>query len=144
MNLKKLIQLFSDNLLAKLPDISLLILRLGVGFFMIANHGLPKLNKILAGNAHKFGNPLGLGPELSLYLTTFAEFFCSILVILGLFTRLASIPLAFTMFVAIFIVHIDDPLNKIEFASLYFIPYILLLFQGAGKYSVDQQLLSRG
>lgn len=56
-----------------------------------------------------FGNPdWGLGlpfPELMTALAAGTEFFGAILLILGLFTRLISIPLMVTMLVAAFTVH---------------------------------------
>lgn len=56
-----------------------------------------------------FGNPdWGLGlpfPELMTALAAGTEFFGAILLILGLFTRLISIPLMITMLVAAFTVH---------------------------------------
>ena len=42
---------------------------------MMLTHGIPKLQKILAGN-WEFGNPLGVGTELSLGLAVFAEVGC--------------------------------------------------------------------
>ena len=41
------------------------------------------------------------------------------------------------MLVAIFIIHIGDPLKKMEMAILYLIPYLVLLWNGAGRYSLD-------
>ncbi len=59
-----------------------------------------------------FGNPdWGLGlpfPEVMAALAAGTEFFGGALLVLGLATRLVSIPLAFTMFVAAFSVHIQN------------------------------------
>lgn len=59
-----------------------------------------------------FGNPdWGLGlpfPELMVALAAGTEFFGGALLIIGLGTRLVAIPLAFTMFVAAFSVHIQN------------------------------------
>lgn len=90
--------------------------------------------------ASQFGDPLGLGSELSLALTVFAEFVCAILLILGLATRLATIPLIITMVVAGFIVHGNDPFGKKEMALLYLAVYFVLLITGPGKYSLDNSL----
>ncbi len=70
-------------------------------------------------------------------LAIFAEFFCSILLIFGAFTRLALIPLLINMLTALLIIHADDPFAKKELALMYLIPYLTLFFAGAGKYSVD-------
>lgn len=113
----------------------LLILRIAVAGMMLT-HGIPKLSNILAGN-WEFGNPLGLGTELSLALTVFAEVGCSLLILFGFLTRLATLPLLFTMLVAFVIVHGDDPFGKKELPLLYALMYATLFFAGPGKYSVD-------
>ena len=113
----------------------LLVLRVAVAGMMLT-HGLPKLNNLLAGD-WSFGNPLGLGSELSLALTVFAEVGCSLLIGLGFLTRLATLPLLFTMLVAFFIVHGDDPFGKKELPLLYALVFATLFFTGPGQYSVD-------
>lgn len=113
----------------------LLVLRIAVVGTMLT-HGIPKLQSILAGN-WEFGDPLGLGAELSLALTVFAEVGCSLLLLIGLFTRFATIPLLFTMLVAFFIVHGADEFGKKELPLLYALIYTTLFFTGPGKYSVD-------
>lgn len=99
-------------------------------------HGFPKLQKLVAGDL-QFGDPLGVGQEISLVLAVLAEFVCSILVILGLFTRVAVIPLAVTMAVAFFIVHSADPLQIKELSLVYLTVFVGLFFTGPGRYSID-------
>lgn len=108
-----------------------------MGGFMLT-HGWPKLHKLISTGEFKFGDPIGLGPEVSLVATIFAEFVCSILLILGFKTKLATIPLMFTMLVAAFIVHADDPFGRKEKALLFFVGYLVILMMGPGRYSVDQ------
>lgn len=88
-------------------------------------------------------NFLGFGREISLVLAVFAEFFCSILVILGFATRFALFPLIITMLVAIFIAHGDDPFHVKEHALLFLFPYLSLLILGAGKYSLDYLIFGK-
>ncbi len=128
--------LFSKRPIA--TDFSLLILRLVFGIGMIT-HGWPKFQKVLSGN-FKFGDPIGLGPEVSLILAVFAEFICSILVIIGLGTRLATIPLMTTMSVVFFIVHADDGFGTKEKAFLFLGAFLVLFLTGPGKYSIDDKL----
>jgi putative oxidoreductase len=123
-------------------NILVLLLRISIAALMI-NHGLPKLEKLLAGGEIQFANPIGVGPILSLILVIFAEFVCSILIGIGLGTRLASIPLMFTMFVAAFITHGADPFGKKEMALLYLLFYVALFVIGSRKYSIDYLLLKR-
>ena len=122
----------------RLTDFSLLLLRLCFGGLMLVNHGMGKFYKLFGDDPIKFGDPLGIGMEASLGLAVFAEVLCAGLLVIGLFTRLAAIPLVITMLVAAFIVHGGDPLKKMEMALLYLIPYLVLLFNGAGRYSIDE------
>lgn len=66
-----------------------------------------------------------------------AEFFCSILLILGLGTRIVLIPLIIAMTVVAFMVHGSDPLSEKESALLFLIPFLTLFITGPGKYSLD-------
>lgn len=80
-------------------DIGLLILRIGISFPMFYLHGYPRFVNFNAINT-EFADPLNLGPAISLSLVIFAEFFCSLFLIIGLFTRWSCIPLIITMLVA--------------------------------------------
>lgn len=114
----------------------LLVLRLASGGFMLVFHGWGKLMNF-GTRLDTFGDPLGIGSPLSLTLTVFAEFFCSLGLIMGFKTRAAAVPLLITMLVVATVVHADDPWNKKEFALLYAIPFLTLIFTGGGKYSLD-------
>lgn len=120
----------------------LLIFRVGVSGLMLT-HGYPKALKLLDGNM-QFGDPLGIGAGLSFVLAVFAEAVCSVLIILGLGTRLATIPIIITMATAAFIVHAEDPIGKQELPLLYLLAFITILITGPGKYSLDQGLGKKG
>lgn len=122
-----------------LADLGLLLLRFAAGGVMAFSHGWPKMERILAGN-WQFADPIGIGEEASLVLAVFAELVCGVLVALGLFTRLALIPSIFTMAVAVFLVHANDPFADKEHALLFLIPYLTLLFTGPGKWSADSAI----
>ncbi|MDO5511023.1 MAG: DoxX family protein [Weeksellaceae bacterium] len=123
-------------------DLSLLIIRLLAGGVMLT-HGIPKLQKLLAGPPVQFADPLGMGAETSIILAIFAEVFCALLIVLGLFTRLASLPLLSTMLIALFVVHWNDPFAKQELALIYGALYAILLLTGAGKYSLDNVIFQK-
>lgn len=123
-------------------DCGLLLLRLLAGGLMLGAHGWPKLRGF-SDRLHSFADPLGLGSEVSLTLAVFAEVFCSLAVMLGLLTRAAAVPVAFTMLVAAFVVHADDPWNKQEFALTYAVMFSTLIATGAGRYSLDRLLRVR-
>lgn len=134
-------------------SIGLLILRLGVGGLM-ATHGWGKLQMVLEGRFDEFSDPVKLGSATGLVLVTFAEFFCALFVMLGFATRLASIPVVVAMSVAAFAVHGNDPWTMGEGARLFLageaqswaskepallflVPFLALIFTGAGCISVD-------
>jgi putative oxidoreductase len=123
-------------------DFSLLILRIGISGLMLT-HGYPKLMQLFSGEPVSFASVLGLSATISLLLAVFAEFFCSIFVIFGFYTRLAAIPLIITMTVAAFHIHSDDPFSVKEKAILFLFFYVILLLTGGGKYSVDYLMLRK-
>jgi putative oxidoreductase len=114
----------------------LLILRLCLAAFMLT-HGFPKLEKLMNGN-WGFADTWGIGAPLTLALVVFAEFFCSVLLALGLATRLALIPLMITMAVAAFQANADSVFSKKELPLLYLVIYITLWVFGPGKFSIDK------
>jgi len=133
---------FNSNSSTVFRDIILLIVRVFTGFAMLS-HGFPKLQMLLEGGNVEFFNFFGLGPQISLILTVFAEFVCSILLILGLFTRASLGFLVFTMIIAGFVVHGSDPFEKRELSFIYLSVYLLLIAFGAGKISVDRMIEKR-
>jgi len=118
---------------------SVLIIRLVFGLIMLINHGIPKLMKFSTLQP-KFYAWWLLDSKWSLILVIFAEVFCSLFIILGLFTRLAAIPLVITMLVACFGAHATDTLVVKEMSILYLTVFSALLLLGAGKVSVDGML----
>lgn len=119
-------------------SLAVLVLRLSFGFLMIP-HGYDKLQEFLAGH-HDFPDPLHVSPIVSHGLTVFAELFCSILLILGLFTRPALIILIGCMTIVAFSIHGNDPLGDKEHALLYLFGYITIFLTSAGKYSFDERV----
>jgi len=62
--------------------------------------------------------------------------------VLGLGTRLASIPLIITMMVIVFDLNAGKELNKFETPLLYMMIFVVLMITGAGKYSLDYKFFS--
>lgn len=118
-------------------NIALLLLRLGFGGLMLT-HGLPKLQKLLAGDL-TFTDPIGVGEPASLILAVLSEAIFPILIIIGFKTRLSSIPVIITMAVAAFIVHANDPFAVKEKAILFLIGFIAIALLGPGKFSIDKK-----
>lgn len=126
----------------RLIDFAVLILRITAGAFMLT-HGWGKLLMLTSGDAIKFADPIGIGMTTSLVLAVFAEVVCAILVIIGLFTRLAAIPVVITMLIAAFVIHAQDPLNVKEMSLLYALIYSFILITGAGRFSLDYLLFGK-
>lgn len=119
-------------------SIAVFLLRIAAGGLMIP-HGYDKLKKF-SEYAPGFTDPFHIGSSLSLSLVIFAEFFCAILIVLGLLTRLATIPLIINMAVALFVAHKGKVFGEGEHAALYLVIYIAILFTGAGKLSLDKMI----
>src|SRR5687767_10411828 len=120
-------------------DLGLLVLRLWLGLSLLVLHGWPKLSKFSAMSS-KFADPLGIGSAQSLALATFAEVVCAILIVIGLFTRLASLTLAINMAVAFAIVHkmvFKSGPGSGELAWVYLAGFVVLFLAGAGRFSID-------
>ncbi len=132
-------KLFGTRISESAFAFAMLVLRVGTGSLMLMNHGLDKLMHF-SQKAGGFADPFGIGSTASLSLAVFAEFFCSVFIILGLFTRLACIPLIINMAVALFIAHKGDFFGKGELAGLFLVCFVALLFTGPGKVSVDRLL----
>ncbi len=80
-------------------------------------------------------------PTLNAYLAATTEISGSILLLLGLGTRLISLPLMFVMLVAIFTVHIGNGFaagsNGFEIPLYYLAMLFSLVVTGSGKFSLD-------
>jgi putative oxidoreductase len=126
-------KLFSPNPIS--IDVAALVLRVAAGASMLT-HGWPKLVNFM-DRMNTFSDPYGIGRPASLALAVFAEFFCSIMLILGWYTRIALIPLIITMATVIFMIHWNDTFSNKELPLLYLATFVALFFSGAGKYSVD-------
>lgn len=131
-------KLLSTKYSAAAFNTAIFLLRITVALLMLS-HGYDKL--IHFGDKHShFINFLGMGSTLSYSLVVFAEFFCSLLLLIGLFTRLAAIPLIIDMGVALFKQHNGDIFGDGERAALYIGAFIVLLLLGAGKASIDSMI----
>ncbi|OFZ51252.1 MAG: hypothetical protein A2381_01825 [Bdellovibrionales bacterium RIFOXYB1_FULL_37_110] len=120
-----------------LQDVGLLVLRLSIGLMMSLGHGLAKFSQFFQGGEIQFADPIGIGTNLSFYLVGTTEFILSLMVVVGLFTRWAAIPLIFTMSVAVLIVHGAQTFVEKEIALLYLFSFLTILLTGPGKISVD-------
>lgn len=128
-------------------SLGLLLLRAGFGGYMMT-HGYGKFLMLINGQHEGFPDPLGIGSRASLFGAAGAEFVCSILIVVGLLTRFAAVPLVFTMATAAFIIHRADPWTmgggaSKEPAMMYLVAFLTLACTGAGRYSLDGILFDR-
>lgn len=132
MKLKKI--LLSTNVSKTANDWTSLILRLGFGILMIP-HGWGKLQNF-GPYSEKFISFMGLGSTLSLALCIFAELICSALLVIGLFSRFATVPLLITTFV-IMNFHNWELFGDYDLVPAFMLGYFSILILGPGKYSLD-------
>ena len=131
-------KLFSTRYNAGAYNTALLVLRLGFGI-LLAHHGYLKLSNFQQTESF-MADFMGIGKSASTALVIFAELFCGSLVILGLFTRLACVPIIIMFLFIIFKMGHADFFGKEELPTAYLIPFIALLFTGAGKFSIDNMI----
>ena len=117
-------------------NFTMLLMRVAFGAMILFNHGLPKLTKF-GSMQSSFFDPFGIGSKWALILVIFAEVFCAILLIIGLFSRFAVIPLIITMCIVIFLANKGEPLNKLELPILFLSGFVAVLLAGPGRLSVD-------
>ena len=134
-------------------DLGLLLIRGMVGWIFVY-HGSQKLFSWFGGKGMggitesiRGMNLPYLEPELFAQLAAWSEFGGGILLIIGLFARIAVVPLAITMAIAVIKVHWVNgfALSKggIEFALLLGVLCIGLLFTGPGRISFDGLFFGR-
>lgn len=142
--MKSIIQLFLKEWQDG-KDMGILVIRLLFGFLLIYGHGWDKLSYVFSGQEIQFMDPIGIGTHLSFYLALFAEFFCSILLILGLFTRFAAIILTvnFIVIVSFHAFMAGDGFPILEPRFFYLFTYVALIFAGGGKFSIDNMLIKK-
>lgn len=115
-------------------DLGMLLLRLNCGLMLL--HGWQKW-KDFAKDSKDWPDPFHVGSTLSYSLTVFAELFCTIFILFGLFTRLALVPLIICMAVIVWSIHSGEALEDREHGILYLMCYVTLWFTGPGKFSID-------
>ena len=122
-------------------DTGLAASRLFFGLTMALCHGLKKIPPSEKWIAYvgELGFPLS---EVFAWSAGIAEFVGGLLIAIGLFTRISSIFLMFTMFVAVFIGHAGDPFSKQELGLCYLFASLLFLSLGGGRFSIDHLIYS--
>ena len=114
----------------------LLAARIVIGLTFMS-HGVQKWS-----NFHElsstFPDPLGVGSSASLVMAIFGELACSLAFAFGVLYRLSMLPMIFTMLMAFFVIHGNDPFQQKELAFVYLVIFVLMYIAGPGKFSVDK------
>ncbi len=123
--------------LDRLQPLALLIMRLALGAVMLG-HGY---GKVFGGLHHHVQLVTGLGlPAWTAYLSSFTEFLGGLLVLLGLFTRLAAFAICINLCVAIAKVNFHNGLmgnGGYEFPLALAALAFALIFLGGGPIAFD-------
>ena len=125
--------------LSPLANAGLTLLRIFAGASLCMAHGIGKLppsDGFVEATA-KLGFPL---PVVFAWAAALSEFLGGAFLALGLFTRVSSFFIAFTMLVALLGVHRADPFQKQELAFLYFFIALAFMLKGSGDWSIDSFL----
>jgi len=134
-----------EPLLSKLDEVEWvpqLLMRLFVGYFFFET-GWGKVHNLdaMAERFEGWGIP---APAFSAALSGYTELIGGALVLVGLFTRLASIPLVINMLVALLVVRMKKVSGFDDFVELdeplYALSFLWLVFSGPGKASLDHLL----
>ena len=116
--------------------VSLLILALRVFFgVLFFTHGLDKMINFNT-LSETYPSVLGFGSYMTLMVSIFCEFACSLFLIAGLMERIVLLPMIASMAVSFFDIH-DGMFPEGELSLIYLILFVVLLLTGPGRYSVD-------
>ena len=121
-------------------SVLILILRLVFGVLFLL-HGVDKMSDFQA-LSENYPSVMGLGSYMTLMITIFCEFCCSLFLIAGLLVRLMVLPMILAMAVAFFDVH-DAMMPEGELSLIYLIVFIILYIVGPGRFSFDYLIDSR-
>jgi len=134
--MKRLLNIITaTNFKSNRIDLAILFFRVAVSVELILVHGLKKVG--IDANTEVVPNPLHLPEFLNQCFADAANLFFPLLVIVGLFTRLAVLPTLAVTLTGYFVVHLHDSLWVKDIPFMYSISFLLLLIIGSGKYSMD-------
>lgn len=133
----------SAGLGSNASDFGLLVLRLFCGINLFVRHGVEKIRHFSQMSSH-FPNPLHIGSHDSLIYALISDGICSLLVAVGLGTRLA----AFIVFINIGVVFYFVDRHTLfgghgELLLLYIGGFLALVCTGGGRFSLDMKFWGR-
>jgi putative oxidoreductase len=117
------------------PDAALLFLRITESVLVLLVHGFPKAIHY-ASQLDAIEDPLHIGKTFTLGLAIFAEVVCPLLMIAGIATRLAALPIMLVSAIALGLVHPEWTLDQGQFAWMLLIMFGAVAIGGAGRYRI--------
>lgn len=114
----------------------LFFLRLTGCLLLMHVHGLPKVFYFSEELTH-IEDPFGLGPLMSLLPAIFAEVICPIFILIGVFTRIACLPIIGVLLVAMVFVHPEWSIAEGQFGWMILIIFTTLAITGPGEWRIN-------
>jgi putative oxidoreductase len=118
---------------------TMLFFRIAISLEMICVHGLKKLG-IGVSAAERVPNPLHLPEAFNYAFAVAANIFFPFLVLIGLCTRLATLPTLAVTLTGYFVLHWSDGALVRDTPFIYSVVFLIILFMGPGKYSIDNYI----
>jgi putative oxidoreductase len=118
-------------------DYGMFFFRTFVSVQLVVVHGLKKIG-IGTGIAEAVPNPFNLPVEFNKMFAITANLIFPLFVIIGWYTRLATIPILSVTLIGYFVVHWGDPLLMSDIPFMYSLSFLFIACCGAGKFSIDK------
>jgi putative oxidoreductase len=119
-------------------DLGLLFLRATGALFLLWVHGLPKVLNY-SEQLTLIEDPFHLGAHVTLLLAIFAEVLCPVLIVAGVWVRLACLPILAVLLIAMVVVHPQWTLFEGQFGWLLLIIFTSVLIAGPGRFVLGQR-----
>lgn len=123
-------------------NICMLFFRMAVCLEIIFVHGFKKLG-IGVADAEKIPNPLHLPEIFNNAFAVSANIFFPFLVMIGLCTRISTLPTLAVTLTGYFVLHWNDAALIKDTPYIYSIIFLLILVLGPGKYSFDNYIYKK-
>ena len=125
-------------------DVGLLVLRVCLGASLFLKHGVEKFMHF-SHMAARFPDPVHIGSYTSFVIALISDAICSLLVVVGLGTRVAAFIIVANLGVAFYFVHhLAFRTDHGEMIVAYMCGFLALIFTGAGRFSLDGKFWGRG
>ena len=123
-------------------DLGLFFLRITGSLLLLYVHGLPKVLHF-SEELTRIEDPFGFRPYFSLIPAIVAEVICPILILFGVATRLACLPIIAVLLVAMLVVHPGWSIAEGQFGWLLLIIFTTLAITGPGGWRLRPRVSER-